>query len=64
MVNGEKDLKDLEKQIVRWSEQIENHEYEKATAEASVASYILIYNIDENISLIRDMLNKILKNKE
>lgn len=50
-------LKELEKQIADWSRRMDT-EPQKVTAEISIAQFMLIYNIDENISLIRDKIVK------
>ena len=50
-------LKEFEKQIADWSQRMET-EPQKVAVEVAIAQFMLIYNIDENVALIRDMMAK------
>lgn len=51
------DLKEFETQIADWSQRIDTKP-QKVSLEVAIAQFILIYNINENVSLIRDMMAK------
>jgi len=60
------EFKTMNEQVVNWVETIHNgndQEIMQVMAESSVASFMLMHNIDENLSLIRDILSKKLLEK-
>lgn len=50
-------MKELEEQIADWIWRMDK-EPQKVAIEVAVAQFTLLYNINENISLIRDILAK------
>lgn len=53
-------IEDIKRQIEKWSDLLEGRDSEKlkAIGEILVASLLLLYNINENVSLLRDILAK------
>lgn len=53
-------LEDMERQTKKWSDWLEGTDSEKlkAIGEILITSLLLLYNINENISLIRDVIAK------
>lgn len=58
----EKETELFENQVTEWKKQIAT-EPEKVAAEVAVDSFMLLYNIDANISLIRDLIANAIQEK-
>lgn len=53
----EKDFKDFESQVADWSKRMKD-EPDKVALEVAIAQFMMLYNMDQNISLIKDMMAK------
>ena len=54
---ADKDFKDFESQVADWGRRMKD-EPDKVALEVAIAQFMMLYNIDQNISLIKDMMAK------